>query len=99
MNKKILLIVDNWERLERLEEKLISHYEVHCAPFGSEGLRIADEVIPDVIVIDLSFEDMTVEEVHEKILENPKLKNARILDLPQGEASLTLTQVLSKIGL
>jgi DNA-binding response OmpR family regulator len=95
--KKLLLIVDDWERLERLEERLMPDYEVFCAPFGSEGLRLADEELPHVIVIDLSFEDMTVEEVHAKILERHHLKHVKIYDLPQGDKRLSLEEVVRLI--
>jgi len=95
--KKLLLIVDDWERLERLEERFIADFEVLCAPFGSEGLRLADEELPDVILIDLSFEDMTVEEVHAKILERQHLKHVKIFDLSQGADRLSLDEIVRRV--
>ena len=55
-------MVDDWERLERYEEKLISHFEVHCAPFADHGLEMAKADPPDYFLIDLVLGDMTASE-------------------------------------
>ncbi len=60
--KKLLLIVDDWELLERYEERFMSTYEILCAPLGPEGIRIAQEEIPDAVLLNLTFENMTNEE-------------------------------------
>ncbi len=60
--RKLLLIVDNWELLERYEERFSQAFEVECAPFGSDGVRMARENPPDLILLNLNFEDMTIRE-------------------------------------
>jgi DNA-binding response OmpR family regulator len=60
--KKIVLIVDDWERLERIEDRLRVRFEVFGAPFGAMGVQVAVDETPDLILIDLEFEDMNEEE-------------------------------------
>ena len=60
--RKLLLIVDDWEALEVYESRFTPHFEVHGAPFGSEGVRVAQELKPDLILLDLVFEDMSPDE-------------------------------------
>jgi CheY-like chemotaxis protein len=62
MKKKLLAIVDDWERLERYEDRLHSLFDFRSSPFGSHGIQLAIEEKPDVILIDLEFEDMTEKE-------------------------------------
>ena len=69
--RKLLLIVDDWEALEVYEGRFLPHFEVICAPFGSEGIRIAEEMKPDLILLDLVFEDMSPEEGLESLKSNP----------------------------
>lgn len=54
-NKKILLIVEDEEILVKiLSEKLISEgFQIICAKDGNEGLKIALEKHPDLILLDL----------------------------------------------
>lgn len=79
-----MLIVDDWERLERLEHALareVPELEVHCAGFGPEGIALALElsVAPDLIYIDLTFENMTEEEAIARIGEAPQLARSRVV--------------------
>ena len=37
--KRILLVVDDWEALDRYESRLNSEFEVVTAPFGQTGLE------------------------------------------------------------
>lgn len=62
MRKTILLIVDDWEVLERIEDSLAPHFDLLSAPFGKEGLEVAQEKVPHHIVLDLTFENMTNDE-------------------------------------
>ena len=59
---KLLLIADDWEANERYEERLAPHFELLSALFGSDGVRMAAEEQPDLILLDLTMEDMTPEE-------------------------------------
>jgi DNA-binding response OmpR family regulator len=77
--KKLLAIVDDWERLERIEDFYRSEFEVHCTPFGSLGVLTAIHEKPDFILIDLEFEDMNEKEVLSKIRAESSLQNVSIV--------------------
>jgi DNA-binding response OmpR family regulator len=77
--KKLLAIVDDWERLERYEERLKSLFDFHSAPFGAYGIQIALSEHPDVILIDLEFEDMNEEEARVLLRAHDSLKTTPIV--------------------
>ena len=61
--KRILLVVDDWEALDRYESRLNSEFEVVTAPFGQTGLEELERTPrPDAVVVELGFENMTNEE-------------------------------------
>jgi response regulator RpfG family c-di-GMP phosphodiesterase len=72
--RKLLLIVDDWESLEWYEKQLGSLYDLIGAPFGSEGIRLAKELRPDQILLDLVFEDMTPREGFALLQEHSETK-------------------------
>ena len=67
----LLLIVDDWELLERYEERFSESFEVLCAPLGSEGIRLAREHLPELVLLYLHFENMTNHEVCLALREDP----------------------------
>jgi len=73
IRRRLLAIVDDWEKLERYEERLSPHFEVHCAPFGETGIEMAIEIQPDLIIVDLEFENMTESELRERLSAHPRL--------------------------
>ncbi|MBC7692603.1 MAG: hypothetical protein H7222_12640 [Methylotenera sp.] len=100
MKKKLLAIVDDWEKLEVYETRLSPLYEVQCAPFGSYGLQMARESAgeqrPEVILIDLVFEDMDEFEAEGILSADPELSSiprVLITDLtPDALASKALSE-------
>jgi PleD family two-component response regulator len=79
MKKKLVAIVDDWERLERYEEHLSSLFEVHCAPFGRFGVQLALELKPEFILVDVVFEDLHEGEIKELIRREPALEFAKLV--------------------
>lgn len=59
--KSILLIVDDWEAQERYEDFFTKHLHVTCAPFAKTGFELIrnTELHFDIILVDLSFEDVS----------------------------------------
>ncbi len=51
--KKILLVDDNHDTLDLLEVYLYKEYDIYTALNGFEGLKIAAEQLPDLIVTDI----------------------------------------------
>lgn len=81
---KVLLVVDDWELLERYEESFSTAAEVLCAPLGSEGVRIAREQLPDLVLLNLTFENMTNEELCLALRGEPKTRGIRIVAVGDG---------------
>lgn len=56
MKPKILIIDDNAATRRLVEMTLqVDHYEVLQAPNGVEGIRLAKETIPDVVLLDINM--------------------------------------------
>ena len=72
---RLLLVVDDWEALEVYETRLGVMFEVHCAAFGSEGVRMAKELRPDRVLIDLTLEDMTPSEACQQLRSSPETRS------------------------
>lgn len=84
LKPKLLLIVDNWELLERYEERFSEAFEVLCAPLGVEGIRIAREESPDVILLNLVFENVTNEELCMALHADPATREIPIAAIGDG---------------
>jgi CRP-like cAMP-binding protein len=57
--KKILLIEDNADMRENIAEILeLASYDVTTAPDGKEGVRHAQEIIPDLIICDIMMPEL-----------------------------------------
>lgn len=81
---KLLLIVDDWELLERYEERFSNDFSVFCAPFGPEGIRMAREERPDLILLNLTFENMTNEEACQSLRADPQTTGIPIVSVGNG---------------
>ena len=81
---KLLLLVDDWELLERYEERFSTAFEVYCAPLGAEGLRLAREKQPDFILLNLAFENMTNQEAWVALRADPLTQKITIAAVGTG---------------
>jgi len=50
---QILLVEDNWDVLEFVKSILEKHYEIEVARNGAQGIELAIEKIPDLIISDI----------------------------------------------
>lgn len=56
---KILLVEDNALNRDMLSRRLIRHgYEVPCAEDGPSGIQMANELHPDLILMDIALGEM-----------------------------------------
>ena len=56
---KILLVEDNEMNRDMLTRRLARHgFEVCCAPDGPTGVRMAQEEMPELILMDIALGDM-----------------------------------------
>ena len=96
---RLLIVADDWEALEVYETKLAPHFEVSAAPFGSEGIRMARNLRPDRILIDLTLDEMHAAEACEKLRAQPETSAIPLtVVLNEGEAPLGQTGVFPKKG-
>ena len=77
--KKILIVDDESDILDFLSYNLRAvDYKVMVASNGEEGIRIANEFEPDLILLDMMMPEMDGIETCEKIRESEKLKTVMI---------------------
>lgn len=59
MMTALLLIEDNADAARMVRKALaLSCYEVHHAPTGLDGLKLARTVLPDVVLVDMNLPDL-----------------------------------------
>ena len=75
--------MDDWEKLERYEERFRPHFEVHTAPPGDYCIEAALEHRPDVILACLAFESMDARELQIEIREHELLAQTPIVYLSE----------------
>ena len=79
IKQKILLIDDEPDITELIKFHLDNKgYEVKIASNGLEGISIATEFHPDLIILDVMMPEMDGVEVCQKLKENPKTKDILI---------------------
>lgn len=82
MALKVLVVDDEPDIREFLSYSLEKEgYEVDTATNGVEGISVAKESIPDIIILDIMMPEMDGVETCRKIRENAKLKNAIVIFL------------------
>jgi CheY-like chemotaxis protein len=77
---RILVIDDNPRFVELLTRYLTNHaYVIVAASNGADGLRMAQEVQPDVIILDVMMPEVDGWELLQRIRMNPQLEHIPIL--------------------
>ncbi|MBI5573936.1 MAG: response regulator [Elusimicrobia bacterium] len=81
MAKKLVLLCDDTEEtVELLKTSLeIAGYEILIARNGEEGLKQAQEHLPDLIILDIMMPKMDGFTVYTKLKENEKTKNIPVI--------------------
>lgn len=79
--KKILIIDGDSSVVELLRDYLGDEkgYEVLTAETGTDGVRVAVESVPDLILLDFRPVDMSGLEVHERLQQNPTTKETPVI--------------------
>ena len=76
MAHTVLVIEDSKDVLDNMKEILeLSNYTVHVAHNGKEGLEIAQQNIPDIILCDVMMPELDGYSVLRGLTNNPKTKN------------------------
>ena len=79
--KKVLYVEDNRANRILIGRLLDSRYELVFAEDGETGLRLAEEVKPDLILMDIGLPDFDGQTVGAMIRQIPELKDVRIVAL------------------
>ncbi|TLX74349.1 response regulator [Labilibacter sediminis] len=78
-DKEILIVEDNVEIRAFLKDFLAPGFKVYEAENGVEGLKLAEERIPDLIISDVMMPEMDGYEMCSKIKENEKTNHIPII--------------------
>lgn len=84
-----VLVVDDDEAITGVIDAVLNRegYSVHIAHNGIDGLRMADEIRPDLILMDISMPDMDGYQTTDQLKLNPSLKDIPIIFLSGKSAS------------
>ncbi len=75
----LLLVEDNYDISDYIKESLYDSFTVITATNGAEGVKIALDIIPDIIVSDIMMPVMTGTELCEKLKQNIKTSHIPII--------------------
>jgi DNA-binding response OmpR family regulator len=77
---RILVVDDEPDCLSIIQCRLEwSHYDVITASDGAEGLKIAEEENPDIVLLDTNMPVMDGLEMLERMRKNPRLKDTPVI--------------------
>ncbi|MEM8862092.1 MAG: response regulator [Chloroflexota bacterium] len=79
--KKVLYVEDNRANRILIGRLLDSQYDLVFAEDGETGLRLAEEIKPDLILMDIGLPDFDGQTVGAMIRQIPELKDVRIVAL------------------
>ncbi len=81
MPKKKVLIADDEKMIRGVIKILVSEqgHEIHETDDGVQALRIAREVVPDLVILDMMMPGMLGYEVCKRLKENEETKNVYVM--------------------
>lgn len=79
--KKVLYVEDNRANRILIGRLLDSQYDLVFAEDGETGLRLAEEIKPDLILMDIGLPDFDGQTVGAMIRQIPELRDVRIVAL------------------
>jgi CheY-like chemotaxis protein len=82
---KILAVDDDLANLNIISEMLEDRYEVEIATSGEEGLKIAKQIVPDLILLDIMMPGIDGYEVCRRLRSDATFANTKILFLSAKE--------------
>ena len=97
---KKIMVVDDEESLRELIRAIFENegFEVIDSSSGQECLEKLEKVKPDVILMDMMMPGMSGRETTEKIRDNSKTKNLKVIFLTVARFSETGKETLDKLN-
>ena len=83
----ILIVDDSPLNLEILSAALINEYEIETVQSGRQALALAQQLQPDVILLDVSMPEMDGFEVCQRLKQNPATAELPVIFLTSIESS------------
>lgn len=99
---KILLVEDDFPLMRLYQTALEADYEVIITATCKEAMQVANELKPDLIILDLNLPDAPGTALIQYVEQNPKLDGTRMIamtgfsHLPKSKPSAKVVEVLSK---
>lgn len=93
-----ILAIDDDEKIRELYEATLptEGYKVHTAANGPDGLKLAEQVEPDIILLDLMMPGMDGFEVAERLKQQPRTREIPIIVVSAKE--LTMNERIRLMG-
>lgn len=93
-NKKSVLLIDDDPGIGKFVSFALTqnNYKIHLAITGEEGLKLALEFFPDLILLDYYLPDMNGYEVGRKIKKDPRLSKTVIFMLSKKKDEDTIAE-------
>jgi CheY-like chemotaxis protein len=84
-----ILVVDDEEAVTGVIQAVLTKegYQVHLAHNGEEGIKLASQVKPDLIIMDITMPGMDGYEATERIKQDPALADVPVIFLTGKSAS------------
>jgi DNA-binding response OmpR family regulator len=80
INKKKVLIVEDEELIQKFFVEILEYkYEIHVADNGEEGLKLAHEIVPDMVMLDIMMPQMDGFEVCSILRKDKKFEKSIII--------------------
>lgn len=100
MGAKKILVVDDEESLRDLVKAILEpeNFEVAVASDGKECLETLKAVKPDLVLLDMMMPGMSGRQTCEKIRENPKTKDLKVVFLTVAKFSEAGRDILKKMN-
>ena len=91
-----VLAVDDSELMHRLlrTRLQLEQVEIHCAISGEDGLRMAEELQPEVILLDIDLDGMDGFEVLQRLKENPRTRDIAVIFISASSETMDRVRCL-----
>jgi putative two-component system response regulator len=94
--QKIILADDDITNLQIGKNVLAEHFDVFTVMSGQSLLDMLEEIVPDLILLDISMPEMTGLEVLKRVRENPKTADLFVVFLTSHDDSDTVIEAITQ---
>ena len=81
-------MVEDEPAIAKAESMILKEHEVHHASDGEQAMKLAHEIMPDVVILDLMLPKRTGYDVCFNLRQDPKFKDTKIVMVTAKNAEL-----------